>query len=800
MPPKMRPKHLMTVTSSDGTPLVPASPFVHVTPLQSYFVPLQKRFGTRARNTLYNAICGLFFLERVEHKNVAVWLVAFHYLPVLAMIMTVALTCLLHVLISLVNPLLRAPGSLVCLPVVAHGGIFLGISVLAYKLMCVVLDCVVDSCLYVEDPQTKTLVPFYQLLHDLRTIGASRWSIAVTLLSIMAIPLIAWEVLLRDVFSMRWSRGDATMFHYCTCLFLFAGLYLLVSFVRNVLNRSPGERFDWLQVVRWWATTIPRVRRRCAYAIICGACYTFLAGGGSEGMVSFSEGMIYLATPHLFLNLAVRLTLFEQNLRSFFLATVHQQCNSPMVLVLVPYLLMLASSFVYVGAKPVFWIECAPLLVMMVTVRKMYSNDKGAGSVRRLSLALYFCNTKQLQRKLPHYRAGILVRFALRVMLGLALILVGTLGIWISLQQQGIFMGEAPASFVSLSAEHARVRTSFMEVNLVGLPEGASIDPDALVFEEHSYLYDPSRYNALCSKIWFQELHAADLGYFSLMAYLSPQSADFLDSFEFYKKHRVGGGQWEYLMHAEKDSTSHGVVFHHFRSAKAQISVLAVRGTALGSPNDFLQNFLIFGETAIFQILAAVVPFGGFLSDRVKADVFAFSSRVSATLFGENVDLPHPESSYFHLQLESYIAQHVAKDDRLVLTGHSLGGVVSQIVAARKRVPALAFSSPGIGLMYKKFGVSPDSIDAYTSNVVASNDIIPLIDRLSGTVHHIQCEHTRAQICHSIELHTIRMWSMCSSYRSLVLVNGSYTITPQPHEEVFTSIWNGVSRAWRLLS
>ncbi|CUG85468.1 transmembrane protein, putative [Bodo saltans] len=769
-----------------------ASPASALSPLVSYFAPLQKRFAKTARNTLYEAISGLLFLDSVEYKNIAVWLAAFHYLPILAMLMTVTVTCLLHVLMSFVYPLLTDGSYHTVLHLVAHSGVFLGVCVLGYKLMCVVLDGLVDSCLYVEEPLTKSPVPFYQLLHDLRSILQSNWSSWVLVFCILVVPVTAWEILLRDVLSMRWNRGDATMFHWCTFLFLVSAGWLLTSFARLVRKQRWSPTAN--DVVQWWAVMIPRVRRRCAYGIVLCALYMFLVGGGSEGMLNFSEGMIYLATPHLLASLAVRLALFERNLR-YFVVEQFTVFHLKGTRVLVPYILLLGLSYFYFGPKPVFWLQVPPLLLMMVTVKRICSNGPtGVQSVWRMSMSLYFCNTKQLQRTLPHFKAGILVRFGLRVLLSLALALVISLGMWVALQQYGLFMGDVPTSCKALSDRHLLVRTSFMEANLFSLPPGQPVSPEELVFEEQSFLYDRNRYSALCSRVWYDVLHAADLGYFSLMAYLGADSDDFRDSFDFYQRHRAGAANWTFVRRTA--ALAHGAVFHHFRLAESNLSVIAVRGTALGAPHDFLQNLLVFGETAIFQLFAAVVPLGGFLSDRVKSDFFAFSSKISAALFGEDVDIPHSGSSYFHLQVESYVEQNIPPGERLVLTGHSLGGVISQIVAARKRIPALAFSSPGIGLMYKKYGVEAHSIDAYTSNVVASSDVIPMIDRLSGTVHHMQCEHTRAQICHSIELHTIRMWSMCPSYRALTSVNGSYVITPQLHEVIVNDLWSVLSVAW----
>jgi len=92
-----------------------------------------------------------------------------------------------------------------------------------------------------------------------------------------------------------------------------------------------------------------------------------------------------------------------------------------------------------------------------------------------------------------------------------------------------------------------------------------------------------------------------------------------------------------------------------------------------------------------------------------------------------------PDSRLYYRQLETYIREEVLPDPRyqnyaLLLTGHSLGGGVASIVAARLQALAVVYSSPGVVLSRRKFGISLKQISEYIVNIVPQGDLVPLID------------------------------------------------------------------------
>merc|ERR1712129_126 len=102
----------------------------------------------------------------------------------------------------------------------------------------------------------------------------------------------------------------------------------------------------------------------------------------------------------------------------------------------------------------------------------------------------------------------------------------------------------------------------------------------------------------------------------------------------------------------------------------------------------------------------------------------------------------------------------------ILITGHSLGGCVAEIVASRlhadgyKNVLGFGLSPPGTLWNSRKFGYDFTDLDAATMTVMPRRDRVPKVDVQGGEVQFIECDAYKPWSCHS----AIR--SLCEVYHS----------------------------------
>ena len=155
------------------------------------------------------------------------------------------------------------------------------------------------------------------------------------------------------------------------------------------------------------------------------------------------------------------------------------------------------------------------------------------------------------------------------------------------------------------------------------------------------------------------------------------------------------------------------------------VHLIGVRGTTVG--RDVVADLDIFAEGALLDAVFALLPGGSFVESDWKAWMAARVARITSPLRAIGVDDNI-------VGLERFV-DDLAKEDAAtsrsmdtVIVGHSLGGAVALLVAARQDVRAIGVSPPGLGMTRGKFGVSLEALQRHGYAVHSTHDWVSLID------------------------------------------------------------------------
>merc|ERR1712032_1327231 len=119
--------------------------------------------------------------------------------------------------------------------------------------------------------------------------------------------------------------------------------------------------------------------------------------------------------------------------------------------------------------------------------------------------------------------------------------------------------------------------------------------------------------------------------------------------------------------------------------------------------------------------------------------------------------------------INDYIAENVMNQGNesmiVLLAGHSLGGGVAEIVAAKyaddgyDNVYSFGLSSPGTLMSSKKFGFSVEALDKSSISLLPRRDPISSVDVHGGTTQIMECDAKAMLGCH------LSTRSFCEIYR-----------------------------------
>eukprot|EP01080_Neovahlkampfia_damariscottae_P006116 gene6116-10123_t len=196
------------------------------------------------------------------------------------------------------------------------------------------------------------------------------------------------------------------------------------------------------------------------------------------------------------------------------------------------------------------------------------------------------------------------------------------------------------------------------------------------------------------------------------------------------------------------------VSFYDFHIPEKNLSIIAVRGTHLFL--DVIQDFDIWKEISLLQFASMLGPFLNFWPDSMT------SRLIQVVSFAEQTAVVASSGSRFYYQdLDDYVRVEKTKR-KIILTGHSLGGGIANIVGANREIQTIAFSAPGTIFNRHKLNIDLININRYCVNIIPDNDIVPKIDRNGGTIQSLDCDESFIA-CHSISRTVNRLTQSCGS-------------------------------------
>ena len=127
-------------------------------------------------------------------------------------------------------------------------------------------------------------------------------------------------------------------------------------------------------------------------------------------------------------------------------------------------------------------------------------------------------------------------------------------------------------------------------------------------------------------------------------------------------------------------------------------------------------------------------------------------------------------TKYLNATGNSNITLNSGMDPAMFIVGHSLGGGVAQIVAAKlysegyeEHIGSVGICSPGTLLSSAKFGFNTEDLDITSNSILPRRDLVSQIDLHGGNVQEVACNADSVFKCHVVESVICEVYSNCPS-------------------------------------
>jgi len=188
--------------------------------------------------------------------------------------------------------------------------------------------------------------------------------------------------------------------------------------------------------------------------------------------------------------------------------------------------------------------------------------------------------------------------------------------------------------------------------------------------------------------------------------------------------------------------------------------VIAIKGTSTAL--DVFTDTNLYATVQVLQAFQQLIPVLSILP-RPVIQWLLWKTHLSTSRRAE-------EKIWTELELEVAALRRRYPEDHFVLTGHSLGGGIAQIVASRLNIPALVWSAPGAAYSAKRFGIDVQSTKRNVVIVMPDHDVVPRVDLQAGMLQLIECRtitgaDASAPQCHSLLKTACEVWRACGDDR-----------------------------------
>eukprot|EP00931_Biecheleriopsis_adriatica_P058045 TRINITY_DN34481_c0_g1_i1.p1 TRINITY_DN34481_c0_g1~~TRINITY_DN34481_c0_g1_i1.p1 ORF type:complete len:678 (-),score=103.51 TRINITY_DN34481_c0_g1_i1:344-2377(-) len=188
---------------------------------------------------------------------------------------------------------------------------------------------------------------------------------------------------------------------------------------------------------------------------------------------------------------------------------------------------------------------------------------------------------------------------------------------------------------------------------------------------------------------------------------------------------------------------------------RQRLRVVSVRGTS--TVQDVYADLQTYGSIAVLQMMSMMTPVLSLLP--VPVTEMLVSGSFARIVFGQQ-DI--------FKKLATAVEGHKKEADRLgqklLITGHSLGGALVGAASASFGLEGIGFSPPGLFYQSMKLDVDWKQLQYSFTVVQPSADIVPRVDTQRGMIEWIGCQ-ANPGTCHRLTKSSCELWSRCGDRR-----------------------------------